>query len=151
MFSFQTIQVFMFLIPGLLASIVMRSMIVRKDKNQLGELIEALIYSLIIYTIYFAFTGDGTIPLRIDPSSLQITYNWESLILLFIISLIFSTTLGALTFYDIILRIARRLKLTKKTSRASVWHDVFTEYCCPIIINFKDSRRIMGYPRYYIR
>jgi hypothetical protein len=149
MFSFQAFQIFLFLIPGLLASIIMNALIVRKEQGQLNKITEALIFSIVIYITYFFLTGSVEIPISSDPDTLKISYQWKSLFYVMIISVGYGTLFGGLTFYDYILKTARWLKLTKKTSRDSVWYDVFSEKPGFVIVNFADGYRLIGYPEYF--
>jgi hypothetical protein len=47
------------------------------------------------------------------------------------------------------MKLARALRISKKTARSSVWFDVFSDKKTAIIINFENGRRIYGWPLYY--
>jgi hypothetical protein len=47
------------------------------------------------------------------------------------------------------MKIARKLLITRRTARTSVWFDVFYDIKKHIIINFENGRRIFGWPMYY--
>lgn len=52
MYSFEAIQILIFLLPGFVSETILNVPIVRKEKNDLGKVIEALVYSIIIYVVY---------------------------------------------------------------------------------------------------
>jgi hypothetical protein len=149
MFSYQAFQIFLFLIPGLLATIIVNALIVRKEQGAMNKIIEALIFSLLIYITYFSLSGSTEIPIKSNPDSLMINYQWKPLFYIMLISVGYGLLFGGLTFYDYILKSARWLKLTKRTSRDSVWYDVFSEKPGFIIVNFSDGYRLSGYPKYF--
>jgi hypothetical protein len=47
------------------------------------------------------------------------------------------------------MKLARGLRISRKTARSSVWFDVFYDIRTHIIINFENGRRIYGWPMYY--
>jgi len=60
--SFQTLQVLIFLIPGFIAQKIVDTLVVRKEKKEFGKVVEALIFSMIIYTIYSFESAKGQVP-----------------------------------------------------------------------------------------
>lgn len=50
---------------------------------------------------------------------------------------------------DLHMKLARWLRFSKRTSRVSVWLDVFYASKGFIIINFQDGRRLRGWPMYF--
>ena len=51
MYSFQALQILIFLIPGFISAVILDTLVVRIEKKELGKIIEALIFSMIIYTL----------------------------------------------------------------------------------------------------
>jgi len=49
----------------------------------------------------------------------------------------------------LLMKLARNLRITMKTARASVWLDVFSDLDKHIIINFENGQRIYGWPMYH--
>ena len=47
------------------------------------------------------------------------------------------------------MRLLRRLKVTNKTARDTVWLDVFTDQKRYLIVNLSDGRRVFGWPMYF--
>ena len=56
MYTFKALQILIFLIPGFISTAMLSVLIVRKEQKELGKIVEALIFSLLIYTIY-SFVG----------------------------------------------------------------------------------------------
>lgn len=56
MYSLDALQVLIFLVPGFISTAVLDALTVREKKSELGRIAEALIFSILINTIYsFAF------------------------------------------------------------------------------------------------
>ena len=149
MFNDQTFQIFLFLIPGLIASVIMNAMVVRKNQSQLTKLIEALIFSLLIYVTFSGFAKNGNIFIISDFETPGLIYEFKSLIGILLLSLFYGVLFGGLIHYDVLLNCLRTVKLTKKTAESSVWYDVFKKEKCYIVINFVDGYRLKGYPRHF--
>jgi hypothetical protein len=47
------------------------------------------------------------------------------------------------------MKFARIFKITKKTSRLSIWHDIFYDKKPLVIIDFADERRLFGWVEYF--
>ncbi|MBN2240523.1 MAG: hypothetical protein JW712_12185 [Dehalococcoidales bacterium] len=156
MFSFEAIQIFLFLLPGFLSETILNVVTVRKDKNDLGKVIEALIFSVIIYIIYSSVYSKNPITLVVVSASekgLTSTYTIQpegiGLLILLGISIVIPILLGLLITNDLLMGILRWLRVTGKTGQQSVWLDLFLNNKKSIVVNFEDGRRILGFPQYY--
>ena len=149
MYSFQALQILIFLIPGFISAVILDTLAVRMEKKELGKIIEALIFSMIIYTIYSSISGKSPISLSKIEESTTLVYDSKSFLWLALISLFIPLVLSFLITNDLHMKLARKLRITKKTARESVWFDVFSDLDKPIIINFENGRRIYGWPMYY--
>jgi hypothetical protein len=127
--------------------------VVRSDKDQFSKIVEALVFSFIIYVIISIVNNDSPIHLKttkIDKTiTYSIAYNYKILIPVFTLSVLFPLVLGFFVVTDIHMIILRKIKITNKTSRDTAWLDVFTEQKRYIIVNLTDGRRIFGWPMYY--
>ena len=79
----------------------------------------------------------------------SISFKSSVLIPLFIISVILPILIGVNVNTDLFMKILRKLKITKKTSRDNIWIDVFSDKERYIIVNFKDGKRLLGFPEYF--
>jgi len=52
MYTFQALQILLFLIPGFISSAMLYSLVIRHDKSELSRIIEALVFSLLTYAFY---------------------------------------------------------------------------------------------------
>ncbi|MBC8357337.1 MAG: hypothetical protein H8E54_00105 [Candidatus Aminicenantes bacterium] len=149
MYSFQALQILIFLIPGFISAVILDTLVVRMKKKELGKIIEALIFSMIIYTIYSSISGKSPISLSKIEESTTLVYDSKSFLWLALLSLFIPLVLSFLITNDLHMKLARKLRITRKTARASVWFDVFSDLDKHIIINFENDRRIYGWPMYY--
>ena len=150
MYTFQAIQIFIFLIPGFISSKLLDVFLIRKqDQKELSSVIEALILSMIIYTIY-SLTGLSS-PVILDQANNAITYNYSSRSFLILtgISILFPLVLAIIINNDLHMKLARVLRVTKKTARLSVWHDTFYEKKPYVILDFVDGRRLFGWAEHF--
>lgn len=149
MYTFQALEILIFLIPGFISATVLNALIVRKEKKELGKIIEALIFSMLIYTIYSFVSGRSPITLNQIEESITYSYNSESFLWLGLLSVGIPAALGLFVTNDWHMKAARKLRITRRTARSSVWFDVFCDIRKHIIINFENGRRLYGWPMYY--
>lgn len=149
MYSFQALQILIFLIPGFISAIILDALVVRMEKKELGKIIEALIFSMIIYTIYSSISGKSPISLSKLEETTTLIYDSKSFLWLALFSLFIPLILSFFITNDLHMKLARSLRITMKTARAYVWLDVFSDIDKHIIINFENGRRIYGWPMYH--
>lgn len=149
MYSFQALQILMFLIPGLISATIVDVLIVRGKKKEFERIMEALILSMLIYTIY-SFVS-GTSPVTLNQLETTGTYSFDrgSLLWLTLLSIGISVLVSCFITTDLHMRLARFLRVTTKTARPSVWLDVFHNLKRYIIVEFVDGTRLMGWPSHY--
>ena len=149
----KRLVIFIFLIPGFISSILLNTVVVRKEKDTLSKIVEALVFSLIIYTCVTAFSGQSPVFLNTaqedQTKTYSITFNAAFLVPLVLVSIILPLFLGLLSTTDLHMKLLRGLRVTNKTARDTVWLDVFTEQKRYVIINLSDGRRVFGWPMYY--
>lgn len=149
MYTFQALQILIFLIPGFISATILNALVVRKAKKELGIIIEALILSMLIYTIYSLISGVSPVTLNQIEESIVYSYDSKSFVWLGVLSLGIPVILSLFITNDLHMKLARFLRISRRTARSSVWFDVFYDIRKHIIINFKDGRRIYGWPQYY--
>lgn len=149
MYTFQALQILIFLIPGFISATILNTLIVRKEKKELGKIIEALIFSMLIYTIYSFVLGRSPVTLNQIEKSITYSYDSKSFLWLGLLSIGIPAVLSFLVTNDWHMKVARKLRISRKTARSSVWFDVFCDIRKHIIINFENGRRLYGWPMYY--
>ena len=151
--SAETLTIFIFLIPGFVSTLIINTIIVRKEKDNLSKIIEALVFSFIIYVIMSMVNGERSVLISSEQINSKtvyaVSYNSSVIIPVAILSLMLPILLGFLSTTDIHMKLLRKLKITNKTARETVWLDVFTEQKRYVIVNLSDGRRIFGWPMYY--
>ncbi len=145
--SFETLQIFLFLIPGFLSAKIIDTLIVREEKREFEKIIDALILSMVIYTIYSLLGGKS--PISINQIDKSFKYTCWSFLGLVALSILIPAIFCAFVTNDWHMKIGRKIGITRKTSRSSVWFDVFSDKRTHVIINFENGRRIYGWPMYY--
>ena len=144
--SIEVLNILVFLIPGFISSVVLNALVVRKgEQKELQRVAEALVFSMLVYAIYSLF---GRQPVSPDSESVPI-YDPLSLLILVGLSLVFPLVISLFVTNDWHMRIARKLRITNKTSRSSLWYDVFAEQGKYVIVYFKDGSRVCGWPKHY--
>jgi drug/metabolite transporter superfamily protein YnfA len=149
MFTFQALQILIFLIPGFIASTVLNMLVVRVEQKQFGKVVEALVFTLIIFVVY-SFVSQKS-PIQLSKVGENVAYSYDSHAFLWLvgISIVIPVIMSALVTHDLHMKLARSLRISKKTARTSVWVDVFYDLDNYIIVNFKDGRSIFGWPTYF--
>ncbi len=151
--NLEVLQILIFLLPGFIAASLLDAFIPRKKKELFEKIIEALIFSMVIYILFSLFGGTSPIFLKVmsqgDVRIYSIEYNRIAFWWLFGLSIFLPALLGLLFTFDLLMKLARFFRLTRRTGRNSVWLEAFSDTNTHIIINFKDGRRIYGWPMHY--
>lgn len=151
--SIETLVIFAYLIPGFVSTAILNAIIVRRSKDSFGQVVEALVFSFAIYALISIYTGGS--PVELDATivgqttTYMTTYNPRVIIPVFTLALILPLILGASITNDWHMILLRKIKVTHKTARESVWLDVFTDQRRRIIVNLDDGTRVFGWPLYY--
>jgi len=149
MYTFQAMQILIFLIPGFLADSVYNGLVVRSQPKEFKLIIEALIFSVLIYTPFYCLYERLPILFSKEKDLIIYSFNASSLSILLLFSVLVPIIFSYIVNNDIHMKILRFLKISPKTAAETVWLDVFYNYKNFIIINFEDGRRIYGWPMYY--
>jgi len=149
----ETVTIFVYLIPGFLSSQILNCVLVRKEKDHLAKIVEALVFTFIIYSIISLCIRQSPVTLiakKIDATTeYSIQYNPTVVLPIIILSILFPLALGYLATTDKHMALLRRLRITDKTARDTVWLDVFTEQKRYVVVNLSDGRRVFGWPMCY--
>jgi|SRR5690606_35195619 len=138
--------------PGFLASRVLDVAITRKSDNAANRLVEALIFSFVIYALAQFFyewaplvTAEGSTG---SHASYKFTDNYGLVAFVLGASVIVPAVVGAFIHHDWHTALFRALRITDKTSRSSVWQDVYTSEKRHVVVHLIDGRRVYGWPMY---
>ena len=149
----ETLTLFFLLVPGFVSSVVLNTIVVRKTKAAAAHVIEALVFSFLIYACLAPFfagipasfevtTVDGVVTHRptADP---------EFLLWAVGLAILFALIVGASITHDCHMKVLRLMRVTYRTARDNTWIDIFIDQRRYVEVNLTDGRRLFGWPQYY--
>jgi hypothetical protein len=154
--SLQALAVLFILLPGFLAAYILQSLATRPKQSDLERVVEALIFSLLIYFVSILIVG-RSLPLSwhvVKDSAGTATYAvgtvwWKLFLITVVLPVAMGTGIAWLVEHDLLLRMLRWCKLTERTSRSSTWIDVMTDINSVAQVELSDGRKVMGWITYY--
>jgi hypothetical protein len=152
--EFEALAVLLVLLPGFLCARIVQALCVRPKQSDVDKILESLLYSFIVY-LCFAVVSGGAIPVKVDVTETEDvkTYSVEiqrsPLATLAGISVCLGLLIGAVNTKDLSGRFFRWARLSQRTTRSSVWNDVFHERSGTVLVGLADGRRVMGWAEHY--
>jgi hypothetical protein len=137
----QTLIALLVLLPGFVSARIVRALSAQGQQSELERVTEALIFSFINYVIYIACFG-SSLPIEWSPA-FQV-HRWRVLFLL-IMACGLGTFWGMVRSKDLAMRLLRALGITERTSRESIWNDVFSTISGTAQVGLKDGRNLIGW------
>ncbi|HUD21943.1 MAG TPA: DUF6338 family protein [Acidobacteriaceae bacterium] len=153
--SLIALQILLISLPGFSAAYIVQLLASRNIQTDFDKVVEACLYSFLIYAAFVCFTH-GALPFDLVPAkppAMDATIHWHPNRLL---------GLGAITLAISLLGVAytnldgnwvfRKLKLTERTTRRSIWNDIFQREAKAIQVvqvELGDARSILGLLTYY--
>jgi hypothetical protein len=153
--TIEALGVLLLLLPGFSCAYLVQHLSVRPRQTELDKVIEALLFSFFLYLTASPFFGNS-FPLAwqkkavggIEQYSIQL--NWPYLALLAGLVLAWGILYSANLNHDWLLQILRRLGITQRTARNSIWNDAFQDIPNSfVLVQLSGDRAIIGYLRYY--
>jgi hypothetical protein len=149
------LQVFLIVLPGFSAAYIVQALAARRSQSDLERVIEALVFSFVIYVCYVPL-NHGKLPfhIQVDPSGKgSETILWEpaQLIWLATVTIVFSLAAVAYIRFDAN-RVFRWIRLSERTTRNSTWNDIFESEAIsgqPLQVELADGRSVLGSLLYY--
>jgi len=152
--GFPALAILFILLPGFLAARVFQSVAVRPEQTEADKIVEALLFSFVIYVLYMLFFG-GSIPVSLESNSNKGTEGWSvhvdqwRLLALAVLAILAGGLMGFVHANDISGKLLRRMRVTQRTTGASVWNDVFHQLGGIVQVELSDGRQVLGWLRYY--
>ena len=149
--SLSVLGILLFLLPGFISAVVLRQVTTRAKQSDFEKLIEALVLSFVLYLTSLPFFGN-TLPVSWHEyaGSYRVHLQWVQLGILFVEAVVLSLLYGAVLQHDWLHKALRKLQITEKTSRISVWNDVLQDiHRSYMLVDLKDGRRLLGFMTYY--
>jgi hypothetical protein len=148
------LQLLLILLPGFAAAYVVQTLAVRGSQTDFDKVIEAALYSVLIYGLFTVFTW-GALPFSIVPAKAGVdaTIQWSpgKLLLLLAATLLVSIASVAWINKDGN-RLLRRTGLTTRTTRRSVWNDIFESEAGneqAVQVELENNRSLIGVLAYW--
>lgn len=148
--SLELLAVLAILLPGFLAARLVQSFATRNRQSDFDKVVEALVYSFVVYLIYSM--GVHTLPIdwRVSKESEKVEHysvnvDPRNLLLISGISVGFALVVIAVTNNDISGKVLRSLRITSHTARPTVWSDAFHEYQGYVQVELEDGRHVVGW------
>ena len=155
----ESLLVFILLMPGFVSSAVLNTIIVRPKKERTANVVEALVFSFVVYSILATFDYGPVYFKLTEANGYQPVVNPDSLPYAIILAVTIALLFGLSSTQDWHMRILRAMKITTRTARVNTWLDVFMDVFMDrenssnrvggIVVTYRDGRRLSGWPSYY--
>jgi hypothetical protein len=109
-----------------------------------------LLFSFVLYLATLPFFGYLPVSWHADAGgSYQVVPNYPHLMTLFVSSVLLGFLYSANINHDWALGLLRKINITERTARTSIWNDSFQEIGGYVQVGLKDGRKLLGWVRYY--
>jgi len=146
--TFISLYILLIFLPGLAATYIVQFLATRNMQTDFDKFIEAAVYSCLIYAT-FMLSHHGSLPFKVKESSVE----WESGSLIVLTAIAIGFALLGTAYINLDgNRIFRRLGITERTARRSIWNDVLENEAKPtqpVQVELADGRSIYGILSYY--
>jgi hypothetical protein len=155
--SAVALQIFLILLPGFAAAYLVQLLAVRSKQTDLDKVIEALLFSFVIYVTYYLFHRGGQAFTFLSlPQNDTVSFHPGNILWLAGITLFWALAMILFVNRDGT-RVLRKLNITERTSRSSIWNDVFQgiqQKKNPALgsivqVELADGRSLLGVVRFY--
>jgi hypothetical protein len=151
----EALGVLLMLLPGFSCAYLVQHLAVRPKQTELDKVIEALLFSFLLYLVVSPFFG-YSLPVSwqkknigsIEQYALQFNGPYLAVLagLVLVVGILYSANLNQ----DWLLRLLRWLGITQRTARSSIWNDAFQDIPSSfVLVQLSGDRAIIGYLRYY--
>jgi hypothetical protein len=155
--SAVALQIFLILLPGFAAAYLVQLLAVRSKQTDLDKVIEALLFSFVIYVTYYIFhRGSQVLTFVSLPQNETVSFQSGSVLGLAGITLFWALAMILFVNRDGT-RFLRKINITERTSRSSIWNDVFQgiqqtkdpELGSIVQVELADGRSLLGLVQFY--
>lgn len=145
------------MLPGFSAAYIVQLLAIRAKQTDLEKIIEALLFSFLIYVSY-GILSHGGIPVNVVYSAGEPSVRFQRVSLACLAGLSLFFALGMILYVNKDgARWLRAIRLTERTSRNSIWNDTFQDIQQTIDpdagsivqIQLEDGRSLIGVVRFY--
>jgi hypothetical protein len=153
--SIVALEILLILLPGFAAAYVVQILALRGSQTDLDKVIEAGLYSFLIYATFVLFTH-GALPFDAIPPKAPSTdtlIQWHPKRLFGLAAITFLVSIASALYINHDgNRFFRKAKITERTSRRSIWNDIFQREVKDsqvVQVELGDGRSILGVLAYY--
>ncbi len=153
--SVIALQILLILLPGFAAAYIVQVLALRGSQTDFDKVIEACLYSFLIYSAFVVLTH-GALPFELAPPHPPVTETtviWHPKKLLALAAITLAFSLAGVAYINLDGNwLFRKLKLTERTTRRSIWNDIFQTEAKTIQVvqvELTDGRSILGLLTYY--
>lgn len=143
--SNETITLLQYLLPGFLAAWVFYGLTSHLKPNNFERVVQALIFTLIVQCLNVVIKST-----LIYIGTYYSIADWSTssdLISTTILAIFIGAMLSYLTNQDTLHEKLRKLKFTARSAHPSEWHGTLSNHEWYVVLHFKDSKRLLGYPK----
>ncbi len=135
--TIQALDIFLILLPGFACAYIVQQLAIRPKQTELDKVIEALLLSFVIYFCTVPFFG------------FSFVVGWKEPVALTLGAMALGILYAANINHDWVLTFLRKIHVTERTSRTSIWGDTFQKFGGTVQVGLADGRTVIGWVRYY--
>lgn len=150
----EALGILLILLPGFATAYLVQLLAARRKQSGLDKVVEALIFSLVLYLFTLPFFG-YTLPIAWHPGdgahsdSWQILIVWPHLLTLAILAIVLGAIYAHSINHNWLTAPFRWLTVSERSARSSVWNDVFSDLKGIVQVGLSDGRTVIGWLRKY--
>jgi len=144
----EALGILLVLLPGFAAAYLVQLLAARRKQSELDKVVEALIFSLLLYLITLPVFGYA-LPITWRADTGQISIVWLHLFVLALLAVVLGAIYAASINHNWLTAPFRRFKVTERSARSSVWNDVFSDIQGFVQVGMLDGKTAIGWIRKY--
>jgi hypothetical protein len=150
----EALGILLVLLPGFTSAYMVQLLAARRKQSELDRVIEALIFSLLLYLFTLPFFG-YSLPITWHPGDgkhageWQIFIVWPHLLALALLAVVLGSIYAASINHNWLTAPFRWVSVTERSARSSVWNDVFSDIEGFVQVGLSDGRSVIGWIRKY--
>jgi Family of unknown function (DUF6338) len=152
-FTIQGLMALLILLPGFLTAELVRVLSTRRRRSEFDKVIQAFIYSFLVYVCFTALRGSFPITVHVESAEGATHYlpefHFWPLLELTLIAGLMALAVATMMNHDFPLSYFQKWGITQRTFRPTVWNDCFrlpTEY---VQVELADGRQVIGWLCYF--
>jgi hypothetical protein len=152
--TFEGITALLILLPGFLAAELVRILSSRPKRSEFDKIVQAFIYSFLVYVIFSGVSSSFPITVHVEKSAEGAThyfpeFHFGALVAITVIAIMLAIVVATMMNNDFPLSLLRKIGMTQRTFRPSVWADVFRLPSQYVQVELADGRQVIGWLVYF--